>query len=249
MAGDRPLLEFADRLRAGCNRLLHCGTLAERRELLDRCTRFDRAGLLATPFREARFVVIDTETTGLSAYAGDELLQIALLEYVGVEPTGRELTSFVRPVKPVPAASTAIHGIDDATVADAPRIEDMIDAIVRFIDHAVIVGHHIAFDLRFLNRVMHRSLYCRLPQPTVDTMLLYLAHGGRFGQYDLDTVAAACGVETARRHDARADAIACGDIFARLAPRLTGPGATVADLIATTRTAAAVDDRPDHPAL
>lgn len=249
MAGDNPLAELADRVRAGCNRLLHAGTLADRRQLLDRCTRFDRAGLLATPVADARFVIIDTETTGLSAYAGDELVQVALLEYRGLEPTGREFVSLIRPRRPIPAASTAIHGIDDNMVTDAPAIEDIIDDIVEFIGHAVIVGHHVAFDLRFLNRVMHRSLYCRLPQPTVDTMLLYLAYGGRFGHYGLEEIAAACGIAIDRRHDARADAVVCGGIFARLVPQLTSTDAHVARLLATARAAAAKEDgAPDQPA-
>lgn len=248
MAADRPLAELADRLRASYNRLLKPATLAERRELLDRCANFDRAGLMATPIADARFVVIDTETTGFSAYAGDEIVQIALLEYQGLAPTGAEYVSLVQPGCSIPPASTAIHGIDDTMVRDAPRIDDIIDDVVNFIDHAVIVGHHVAFDLRFLNRVMHRCLYCRLPQPTIDTMLLYLAYAGRFGHYELEEVATACGIELTGRHDARGDAVICGGVFAHLAPILTPEHATVADLLAASR--AAEDDRPaDHGAL
>lgn len=248
MAGDRPLIEFADRLRAGANRLLYRRSLAERQALLERCTRFDRASLLATPLAEARFVVIDTETTGLQAYAGDEIIQIALLEYQGLQPTGREFVSLVHPARPIPAESTAIHGIDDAMVATAPVIDHLIDDIVDFIGHAVVVGHHVAFDLRFLNRVMHRSLFCRLPQPEVDTMLLYLEYSGRFGHYGLEEVAAACNIDIERRHDARADAVVCGRIFARLVGELIGDGADVAKLLAITRLAPA-DEAPGQPAL
>lgn len=234
MPADSPFAELADRLRAGYNRMLFSGTLAERRELLDRCTRFDRAGLLATPIADARFVVIDTETTGFAAYAGAEIVQVALLEYRGLSPTGREFNSLVRPQNPIPPENTAIHGIADEHVETAPRIEEIIDDVVNFIDHAVIVGHHVAFDLRFLNRVMHRCLFCRLPQPTIDTMLMYLAFAGRFGQYDLETVARACAVQAGARHDAHGDAQTCGRIFAQLASELTEPGETVAGLIAAS---------------
>ncbi len=249
MAADRPLAELADRVRAGYNRLLYRGTLAERRELLDRCTSFDRAGLLATPVKDARFVMMDTETTGLSAYAGDEIVQVALLEYRGLDPTGEEYVSLVQPPRSIPPESTAFHGIDDEMVAEAPAIDDIIDEIVDFIGPAVIVGHHAAFDLRFLNRVMHRCLFCRLPQPTIDTMLLYLAFGGRFGHYGLDEVAAACGVSADHRHNAQADAATCGAIFAHIVPHLTGPDATVAELLAAARASDNRDDDSAQPSV
>lgn len=235
MQADPPLLEFADRLRTGYKRLVYKSKLAERRPLHDFCTGFDLKGMLATPVHEARYVVMDTETTGFRAYGGDEIVQIAMIEYKGLEPTGEEFASLVRPSIPIPPTSTEIHGIDDDMVSDAPAIDDIIDDVVQFIGESTIVGHHIAFDLRFLNRVIQRCLLCRLPQPTLDTMVLYLAHSGRLGRYTLEDVAAACGTPVLDRHDAHGDAETCGKIFSHLADRMVGRGATVAELIATTR--------------
>lgn len=249
MSGDAPFAEFAERLRAGCNRWLKRHRMGPERELHDWCVGFDARALLATPIEQARFVVIDTETTGLAAYGGAELVQVALIEYAGLAPTGREFSRFIRPQQPIPPASTAIHGIDDAMVADAASAEEVIDDVVRFIGEAVLVGHHVAFDLRFINRVLHRRLYCRLPQPTVDTMLLYLAHSGRLGQYDLESVAAACSITPGRRHDARADAATCGAILAALAPHVVARDAPVAQLISRTRVATGDDGTSDQPAM
>ena len=246
MSEDRPLHELADRARATYNRLLRKHTLADRRALHDRCVGLDRRGLLAQPVKSARFVALDLETTGFAAYAGDEIVQIALLEYRGLEPTGEELCSLVRPSIAIPATSTAVHGIDDTLVNDAPTIDQLLDSIVDFLDGAVIVGHHVAFDLRFINRVMQRELFCRLPHPTVDTMLLYLSRSGRLGHYDLEDVAGACGVPVDDRHDARGDAVIAANIFAHLAAPLAESGATVRKLIAGTR-AGAPDDAPAGP--
>lgn len=246
MTADRPIHELAQRARATYNRLVRKRVLADRRELHDRCVALDAKALLATPVTAARFVVVDLETTGFAAYAGDEIVQVALLEYRGLEPTGTELCSLVRPRAPIPAKATAVHGIDDTIVADAPTIDALIDDIVDFLDGAVIVGHHVAFDLRFLNRVMQRELFCRLPHPTVDTMLLYLSRSGRLGHYELDDVAGACGVPVEGRHDARGDAVIAGRIFAHLAAPVAARGATVHELIAGTR-AGAPDDAPAGP--
>lgn len=235
MGTDRSLDELAQRARAAANRLLRKHALADRRALHDRLVGLDARALLATPVADARFVALDLETTGFAAYAGDEIVQIAMVEYRGLEATGEELCSLVKPPVPIPATSTAIHGIDDAAVADAPAIGDLLEDIVDFLDAGVIVGHHVAFDLRFLNRVTQRELFCRLPHPNVDTMLLYLSHSGRLGHYELDDVATACGISLEGRHDARGDALIAARIFARLAADEAEAGASVRELIAGTR--------------
>lgn len=242
---DRPIQELADRARAACNRLLRKHALADRRALHDRCAGLDTRVLLKTPITEARFVVLDLETTGFSAYAGDEIVQFALLEYRGLVPTGREYCSLVRPTIPIPQLATSVHGIDDTIVSDAPGIDEVIEKILNFLDEAVVVGHHVAFDLRFLNRVTQRELFCRLPHPAIDTMLLYLSHSGRLGHYELEDVAAACGVTPGKRHDARGDAVTAGRIFAHLAGPAAAAGRRVDELIADTRTAP--PDTPEGP--
>lgn len=228
------------------NRLMRKHALADRRALHDRCMRMDTKALLGTPINDARFVVVDLETTGFAAYARDRIVQVALLEYSGLGPTGEELCSLVRPDVPIPPAATAAHGIDDEIVADAPTIDTLIDDIVDFLDGAVIVGHHVTFDLRFLNRVMQRAFFCRLPHPAVDTMPLYLSRSGRLGHYELTEVAGACGVPAEGRHDARGDAVMAGRIFAHLAAPAAASGRTVRELIAGTR-AGAPDDAPQIP--
>lgn len=240
----QPLLELADRARAACKRILRRRPPDGRRTPLQQCTPLDTAALLVTPVDAARYVVLDTETTGLGAYAGDEIVQIALLEYRGLEPTGREYCTLVRPARPIPATATEIHGIDDEMVKDAPAIADVIDEVVEFLGAAALVGHHLAFDLRFLNRVLQRELYCRLPQPTIDTMLLYFARSGRLGHYELDEIATACRVPLSGRHDARGDAVIAGRVFARLAAPLAEAGRTVGDLVAVTRDGAARTEAP-----
>lgn len=237
MSGDHPLAEWIDRARAACNRVMRPHALVERKALHDRCLAMDVRALLARPLDEARYVALDTETTGFAAYAGDEIVQIALLEYRGLEPTGRSWCSYVQPSRPIPATATAVHGITDEMVADAPAIGDIIEQVVEFMQDCVLVGHHIAFDLRFLNRVTQRELFLRLPHPTIDTMLLYLSHSGRLGHYELDEVARACGVALEGRHDALGDARIAGAILSHLARSAAAAGYTVGELIAATHQA------------
>ncbi len=228
------LRELRELLRAGVRRrLYHPPPGAGRRyDWRRRLAGYDPSALLRTPLMDARFVMLDTETTGLEAYGGDEIVEIALLEYHGLEPTGREFWSRVDPGIPVPPESTAIHGIGDADVAGAPHLDTVMERILPFIDDAVLVGHHIAFDLRFLNRAIRRIVHRQLPHPAINTMTLYQAWTGQLGHHALGEVASACNVPLHDRHSARGDAVICGSIFRYLAPRLLAGDATVADLLA-----------------
>lgn len=194
------------------------------------CTNLDIESILSTPLRQARIVVLDTETTGFQVYAGDEIVEIALIEYIGLRRTGREFCSLIRPSISIPPSSTRIHGITDDDVASAPQIDDIVEDIVSFIGRSVLVGHHVGFDLRFLERVTRRVFDCRLSQPAVDTMVLYLAMTGQLDHYSLDEVAEACDIRIRDRHRARGDAIACGEICMHLIEKLLPSNARVADL-------------------
>lgn len=198
--------------------------------LAEHCRSLDVAAIQAQPIAAARFVVIDTETTGLHAYAGDEIVSIALLEFVGLQPTGREFERLVNPGRTIPAASTRIHGITDADVADAPPLSALLAEIGEFVGEAVVVGHHVNFDLRFLNRALQRLAGCSLRNPWLDTMLLYTGETGRMGHYTLEDVARACGVAVTGRHTARGDAQTAAQIFAVLAARSVDAQAPVARL-------------------
>ncbi|WP_290651455.1 3'-5' exonuclease [Aquisalimonas sp.] len=228
------LRELSELVGANVRRRLQPFHSQRRSANFRRCQGFDATRLLATRLNQARVVILDTETTGLEPFAGDALVEIAMLEYRGLEPTGRELCSMIHPGRPIPARATAIHGLTDADVADAPSPERILDNVVEFLDGGLIVGHHVGFDLRFLNRATLRHLHCRLPFPALNTMVLFQAWSGRRGYFSLDQVARACGIDVRDRHNARGDAVVCGEIFQHLGAQLTAANATVADLLAVT---------------
>lgn len=211
-------------------RLLHHGLLPGQ-ALMPAHSRLEFEALLSRTVRDAPYIMLDTETTGFEPYGGDTLVQFAFIEYHGLEPTGREFCRVVNPGRPIPARSTAIHGITDEQAAQAPPIDELINDIVAFIDGHVLVGHHVAFDLRFLDRVTRRCRLGDIPNPRLDTAMLYLAAGGCSRSIDLDRVAADCGVEIPGRHDARGDALGCGLIFNHLASRLDPGGLSIGELI------------------
>ncbi len=222
MAND-DLSEIFARIRAGLRRTLQRGALLTDERMMAmhrRLLALDPGLLAARALEETRFIVVDTETTGLNAYAGDEICSICLLEMRGLELTGREFDTLVNPGRPIPESTTTIHGLTDDDVRGAPVIEELMLDIADFIGDGVLVGHHVGFDIRFLNKTLRKELLCSLCNPWLDTMLLYLVQTGRVGHYTLEEVAAYAGVRLLNRHTARGDALMAARVFQALAGRL-----------------------------
>jgi|GEM_PF-803512 len=242
----KELSEIVEIVRTRCGQRLRRHGYLRHAGLADTHSRFDFEALLATPARDAPFVVLDTETTGFEPYGGDRIVQVALIEYRGLEPTGRELCSLVNPGIAIPAPSTAVHGITDDQVSDAPTIDELIADIAAFIDGHVLVGHHVAFDLRFLERPLRRRLLRDLRNPRIDTVALHHADGGAPDCISLDAVAAICGTAVHERHDALGDARTCGEIFVHHTRSLTTASTTVGELLEMVHPIAGLS--PRHPA-
>lgn len=201
------------------------------RKLWEACQLNTRRSLLNTPVSQCRFVVIDTETTGFHVYGGDEIVSIALLEYRGLQATGKEYYQLINPQCVIPDSSRRIHGISNKDVESAPTLESALPEIINFLRDGVLVGHHVQFDIRFLNRKLYQEIGCKLKHPTLDTMLMYQAWSGQLGHYELEQVAQRCRVEVQQRHTALGDARTAADIFTVLAPQLVDPDTPVKKLI------------------
>ena len=97
-----------------------------------------------TPLAELPVVVLDTETTGLDV-ATDRIVSIGAVRLHG-RRIFRHLTldRLVNPGQPIPARSTAIHGISTAMVAGTPGIATVLPAVTEFLSGCVVVGHCMA---------------------------------------------------------------------------------------------------------
>jgi len=179
-----------------------------------------------TPLARLPVLVLDTETTGLDVN-GDRVVSIGCLRLVG----GRlyRATSFDRLVNPgmaIPPRSTAIHGITDPMVADAPAFPEVYAALDDLMAGTVVVGHQIAFDLAMLRTECARHGCVWSEPPTLDTLLLATALLPELSTASLDAVAAELGVSVHGRHTALGDSLVTAEVFASLLPRLADRGVT-----------------------
>ena len=115
----------------------------------------------------AGYAVFDCETTGTDPER-DEIVSFAL---VLLDPDGDETGRFgslVRPSCPIPEEASAIHGIRDADVADAPTFAELAGRLLELLGGRVFVAHNASFDLTMLAR---RPPDCRTRVPPTRSCL------------------------------------------------------------------------------
>lgn len=98
-----------------------------------------------TLFRQD-FVVLDTETTGLSG--ADEIVQIGI-----IDSTGRTLlNTLVKPTRPVPPVVIAVHGITNERLADVAPFSDLYVALSALLAGRRVIAYNMDFDWRMLTQ-------------------------------------------------------------------------------------------------
>ena len=173
---------------------------------------------LGTPLHRVTFVVVDVETTGGSP-ATASLTEVAAARFRGGEMLGTYQT-FVRPDERIPPLITALTGISDAMVADAPRVGEMLPSFLEFVGGAVLVGHNLRFDLSFLDHALVATGRDRLANATVDTLALSRRLvRDQVPNCKLGTLARVLALPHQPSHRALTDVLATGDLLHNLLER------------------------------
>jgi DNA polymerase-3 subunit epsilon len=128
---------------------------AIRRNQLTRLRQLASAGIPAEIGRvdyrfdpEQDYVVVDIETTGGWA-SGDRVTEIGAVKVRNHEVIA-EWHSLVNPGRSIPAKITALTGITNAMVRDAPAFRDIAESFMAFMADGIFVAHNVNFDYGFL---------------------------------------------------------------------------------------------------
>jgi DNA polymerase-3 subunit epsilon len=92
---------------------------------------------------------IDLETTGINITT-DRIVELAIVK---ISPDGTKLVKrkLINPLMPIPASSSAIHGITDEMVKDAPSFKQISNEVKQFIEGADLGGYNSnRFDIPML---------------------------------------------------------------------------------------------------
>ncbi len=71
-----------------------------------------------------RFIVLDTETTGLSPDNGDRIIELGCVELVGRKPTGNNLHLYFNPERDSHEDALRVHGLTTAFLSDKPKFAE-----------------------------------------------------------------------------------------------------------------------------
>ena len=165
-------------------------------------------------------VALDLETTSLDVAEG-RIVQIGAVAMRGpVVLNEPRIDTRVAAGVPIPAASTAIHGIADADIVDAPRMPDLFGPLAQILAGRVVIGQNIRFDLAVLRHEAARAGVAWRDPPVLDVAHLAGALDRSLVDLGLDALANRFGVTIEARHDALGDSLAAAGIFAALVPRL-----------------------------
>jgi len=101
---------------------------------------------------ELREIVLDTETTGLSAREGDRIIEIGCVELINKVRTGNNLHLFINPERAVSEEAFRVHGISNEFLADKPVFSKVAKQFVEYLGtNSRLVIHNAPFDMGFIN--------------------------------------------------------------------------------------------------
>lgn len=117
------------------------------------------------------YTVFDLETTGINV-TEDDIIEISALRVRGGEVRDT-FSTLVNPGRPIPYYATAVNGITDEMVEDAPDIEKALSSFLEFAGNDVLVGHNIqSFDLNFIYNAAMNLFGLVVDNDFVDTLHL-----------------------------------------------------------------------------
>jgi DNA polymerase-3 subunit epsilon len=180
--------------------------------------------MMTLPLSKLSFTVVDTETTGLDPSNGDEIIALGAVRIVNGRILHQEvLDSFVRPRQRISDSSQAVHGITADMLRGKPTIEQVLPVFRRFVEDTVIVGHNVAFDMRFLE-IQGASFGLTFDMPTLDTLLMECILNPTQEDKSLEGIAGRLGIHVSGRHTALGDAMTTAQVFLALIPLLQQRG-------------------------
>ena len=154
----------------------------------------------------AIFVVVDVETTGLSAI-DDRITEIAMMKVQGGTLVD-EFSTLVNPLLTIPAFITSMTGIDNVMVQNAPTAREVVPFIAEFLGDSIFVAHNASFDWGFVTQTARRERGIELRNPTLCTVKLSSRILPNLPSKSLGPVAEHLNIKIPERHRASGDAYA-----------------------------------------
>ncbi|MEM8522354.1 exonuclease domain-containing protein [Flavobacterium sp. PL12] len=166
---------------------------------------------------EKRIVAFDTETTGLD-FRTDVILSIGAIGISGNSIVVNDCLNLFLIQDVFKKETVPIHGI--LKTGQEEKIPES-EAVIKFLDFikdAVLVGHHVSFDVKMINEVLKRMGLSKLKNKSIDTDLMYQKFKRLPEEHhsSLDELCKIFKIEKIDRHTAIGDAYITAFIYLQL---------------------------------
>lgn len=104
-----------------------------------------------------RWVMLDTETTGLRVEEGHRLIEIGCIECIDRRITDRTFHVTLNPEREIDEGATLVHGMTWDQLKDKPLFSDIASGLIEFVQGAEVVIHNAEFDRGFLDEELKRA--------------------------------------------------------------------------------------------
>lgn len=166
-----------------------------------------------TRLDQTRFVVLDTETSGLDL-TKDQLLSIAAVTVCGgVLEVGGSFERILEQGAPSSAENILIHGISGSQQLAGVNASSALLDFLEYAGNGELVAFHAGFDRHFLDRALRRSLGCNTRGRWFDLALLLPVLVPDYQGQHLDDWLIRFGITPAQRHSALGDAAATAELL------------------------------------
>lgn len=169
------------------------------------------------------YCVIDTETTGLSAY-NDQIIEIGILKVRNGRIVDR-YSQLIQPGVRISRFITQLTGITNRMVMGMPSIDEVEDEVMAFIGDDIILGHNTNFDMRFLNAHFSHPLENKYMDTVQFARKLY----PELRSHSLSTLTQYLNLSN-NEHRALADCISTQELYEHMKETMIDRGLTMRDL-------------------
>jgi DNA polymerase-3 subunit epsilon len=183
-----------------------------------------------------RFVVFDTETTGFNRIL-DRVLSIGAVSVIHNAVNVADSFEVYIKQQIFRPESVPIHGILKQGELEKISENEAMEQFLKYINNAVLIGHHVNFDIEMINQILQRNGLGVLQNITLDTGTLYKKSKHRIYKdqeknYSLDDLIEALNVPNIDRHTATGDALITALVYLKILSRIKqGKSITLKDLL------------------
>jgi DNA polymerase-3 subunit epsilon len=121
----------------------------------------------------------------------------------------------IHPGRAIPAEVSAIHGISDLDVSQAPYFKTAADRFLPFLEDTVLVAHNAPFDIGFLMAEARRAGLPEPLNPAYDTKNLAKTAVPGLPSYSLQNLARSFAILQRDAHRGADDARVCMELFGK----------------------------------